>query len=225
MIITPRKQDETGRMYALRILRQNIISNELKPGTLISENETAQTLGLSRVPVREAFIELSHSKIIEILPQRGSRIALIDLNLVEESNFFRKTLECAIVKLACEMLTEKELLELEANVKLQEFYLENPSPEHLMRLDNEFHQMLFTFCHKERCHEMVVNMGIHFDRIRTLALTTVKDLKIVNDHRQLLDALKERNSMKAEEIITKHLNRFQLDEQVIKEKHPEYFSE
>lgn len=44
-------------------------------------------LGLSRVPVREALIELSKSDIVEILPQRGSRVALIDLKLVEEAGF------------------------------------------------------------------------------------------------------------------------------------------
>ena len=78
MNITPKNVDETGRAYALRILKQNISDTTLRPGTLLSENELSKMLGLSRVPVREALIELSKSDIIEILPQRGSRVALID---------------------------------------------------------------------------------------------------------------------------------------------------
>lgn len=223
MKITPRNPEETGRAYALRTLRDNIIDNELKPGTLISENEIAKELGLSRVPVREALIELSQSKIIEILPQRGSRIALIDLNLVEESNFFRKSLECAVVRLACEMLNENDLLELEANINQQEFYLANPSPFHLMQLDNEFHAKLFAACNKESCYQLITNMGIHFDRIRSLALMVVKDLKIVGDHRRILMAIKDRDAELAAELMNKHLSRFQLDEVLIKQQYPEYF--
>ncbi len=107
MNITPKNVDETGRAYALRILKQNISDTTLRPGTLLSENELSKMLGLSRVPVREALIELSKSDIIEILPQRGSRVALIDLKLVDEAGFFRRTLECAVVKLVCEKAAGK----------------------------------------------------------------------------------------------------------------------
>ncbi len=223
MKILQRHPEETGRAYALRVLRTNIINNELAPGSLVSENEIAGVLGLSRVPVREALIELAQSKIIEILPQRGSRIALIDLNLVDESNFFRKSLECAVVRLACEMLNENDLLELDANLNQQEFYLANPSPAHLMQLDNEFHEKLFKACNKESCYQMITNMGIHFDRIRTLALSVVKDLKIVGDHRRILMAIREKNADLAAELMDKHLSRFQLDEMLIKEHYPDYF--
>lgn len=109
MNITPKNVDETGRAYALRILKQNISDTTLRPRTLLSENELSKMLGLSRVPVREALIELSKSDIIEILPQRGSRVAPIDLKLVEEAGFFRRTLECAVVKLVCEKAAVKEL--------------------------------------------------------------------------------------------------------------------
>mgnify|MGYP000929655700 CR=1 FL=1 len=97
MKIISRNPDETGRAYALRVLKENITDTTLIPGTLLSENELAKELGLSRVPVREALIELSKSDIVEILPQRGSRVSLIDLKLVDEAGFFRRTLECAVV--------------------------------------------------------------------------------------------------------------------------------
>ena len=53
MNISKRLSTETAREYALRVLKENIVSLELKPGTAISENELAAKLGLSRTPVRE----------------------------------------------------------------------------------------------------------------------------------------------------------------------------
>ena len=49
---------ETAREYALRMLKENIISMELKPGAMVSENELAAQLGLSRTPVREALMDM-----------------------------------------------------------------------------------------------------------------------------------------------------------------------
>lgn len=210
-------------MYALRILKQNIIDNTLPPGTLLSENELASKLSLSRVPVREALIELSQSGIVDILPQRGSRISLIDLNLVEEAGFLRRTLECAVVRLACELISEEELLELSANLSLQEFYIKHPAPDRLMELDNAFHYALFSCCGKERCYRLVSDMSIHLDRIRSLALTTVKDLKIVSDHCEILEAIKNRQPDTAEELMKHHLSRFKIDEETIRAEYPLYF--
>lgn len=230
MNITPKNPDETGRAYALRILKQNITDTTLKPGTLLSENDISKRLGLSRVPVREALIELSKSDIVEILPQRGSRVSLIDLTLVDEAGFFRRTLECAVVGLVCEKaaagtLSDDFILSVKANLNMQDFYIENSVPEKLMELDNAFHHLLFSCADKERCYRMCCDMGIHFDRIRHLALHTVKELKIVNDHREIFQAICNGDAKTAQKLMTKHLTRFKIDEELIKNKYPDYFAD
>ena len=143
MRLTQRQPRETGRDYALRTIKDNIIHLELAPGSMVSENELAAAMGLSRTPVREALIELSKVKIVEIYPQKGSAVALIDYDLVEESRFMRKVLECAVVELDCEMATPEDIRRLQENVRLQNFYLENYYPEALMDLDNQFHALIF----------------------------------------------------------------------------------
>ena len=85
MRLTERYSKETGREYALRMLKDNIIHLDLIPGSMLSENELSSEMHLSRTPVREALIELSKVKIVEIYPQKGSAVALIDYNLVEEA--------------------------------------------------------------------------------------------------------------------------------------------
>ena len=99
---------ESNRDYALRVIRENIINLQLQPGSMISEQDIADELHLSRTPVHEALQELARTKIIEILPQRGSLVSLIDMELVEEAVFIRSTIEVAVVELACRKATEED---------------------------------------------------------------------------------------------------------------------
>ena len=85
MELLDRQPSENARSYALRVLLHNIITLELAPGSAVSENELSLVLKLSRTPVREALIELSKMGLVDIQPQRGSYIAKIDYELVEES--------------------------------------------------------------------------------------------------------------------------------------------
>lgn len=223
MRLTERFAKETGREYALRMLKENIIHLDLIPGTMLSENELAQEMGLSRTPVREALIELSKSKVVEIYPQKGSALALIDYSLVEEARFMRNVLECAVVELDCEVAAPEALEELEANIRLQEFYLENRSSEKLLELDDQFHRMLFRMAGKSQVYALMDSITIHFDRVRSMSLATVKELKTVSDHRAILDAVKEQNGIKARQLMEAHLSRYKIDEEALRREYPDYF--
>ena len=125
MRLPERLPRETGRDYAFRTVRDNIIRLELEPGSQISENELAAEMGLSRTPVREALIELSRVKIIETYPQRKSVVSLIDNELVEEARFMRDVLECAVVEQVCEKATPEDIERLKK-------FRANPSDESWM---------------------------------------------------------------------------------------------
>lgn len=223
MRLLERLPRETGRDYALRTIKENIINLELAPGSLISENELSSQMGLSRAPVREALIELSKVRIVEISPQKWSMVAPINYDLVEESRFMRYVLECAVVQLVCEKATPEDIRRLEENVKLQNFYLDNGSTESLMELDNQFHQMLFEIAQKPQIYTLIQNIAIHFDRVRRMALDSVKDLKIVEDHAAIVLAIQNRQPDRAKEIMETHLKRYKVDAAAIREKHPQYF--
>ena len=173
MKLLERLPRETGRDYALRNIKENIINLELAPGSQISENELALEMGLSRTPVREALIELSRVRIIEIHPQKKSTVPLISYDLVEESRFMRNLLECAVVELDCEMATPVDLERLNANVRLQNFYLNSYYTNELMTLDNQFHGILFEIAKKNQIFTLMQNITIHFDRVRSMALSAV----------------------------------------------------
>lgn len=224
MRLTQRLPRETGRDYALRIIKDNIVHLELVPGGMVSENELAAQMGLSRTPVREALIELSKVKIVEIYPQKGSVVSFINYNLVEESRFMRQVLECSVVELVCDVITPDGQRKLQENINLQNFYLENYYPESLMDLDNQYHKTLFEIAQKPQVYALMENLSIHSDRIRSLALLAVKNTKIVQDHQDILDAIIRKNPQEARTIMVAHLNRYEFDAATIYAQHPEYFS-
>lgn len=223
MNVLSRDGKETAREYAFRVIEYNIISSHLPPGSMVSENELAKEMGISRTPVREALIELSKIRLVEIYPQRGSYISLIDTVLVEEARYVRLLLEKSMVELTCEMAEKEDILALEENVRLQEFYLSEGIRDKLLELDNEFHRLLYKISNKTFTYELISKMMAHFDRVRSLSLSVIKDSKNIADHRNLLDAIKSKDASLAKEIITKHLSRYKLDEEQLKKEYPDYF--
>lgn len=223
MKLLERLPRETGRDYALRNIKENIVNLELAPGSQISENELAAEMGLSRTPVREALIELSRVRIIEIHPQKKSTVPLIDYELVEESRFMRSLLECAVVELDCEMAQPVDLERLSANVRLQNFYLDNYYTNELMTLDNQFHGILFEIAKKSQIFALMQNISIHFDRVRSMALSTVKNTKIVRDHEDILQAIGRKDPRAARELMEIHLSRYKINAADIRAAYPQYF--
>ncbi|WP_394526457.1 GntR family transcriptional regulator [Lacrimispora sp. JR3] len=223
MRLSERNLKETGREYALRMLKDNIINLDLIPGSMLSENELSAEMKLSRTPVREALIELSKVKIVEVYPQKGSAVAFVDYELVEEARFMREVLECAVVELACKLASEKDLEALKENVRLQEFYMENRSPKKLLELDNEFHRMLFHITSKDQVYHLMDSITIHFDRIRSMSLTAVKDLKTISDHKEIVEAIAAKDGIKAKVLMENHLSRYKFDEEALRRAYPGYF--
>ncbi|SFH78821.1 DNA-binding transcriptional regulator, GntR family [Pseudobutyrivibrio sp. OR37] len=219
-----RYNSETAREYAMRAITENIISIDLEPGQLISENEIASFLGVSRTPVRESIQELNKAALIEIYPQRGSYVSLIDSKYVEEAVFLRKVLDIAVIEEACNLATEDDIALLEENVALQEFYLKSNNTKKIFELDNEFHRMIYVAAKKEMIHNMRKNVMIHFDRVRTLSMLAVKDTKIVADHGIMLSAIKNKDKNKAKEIVEKHLDRYRVDQEELLRTYPQFFA-
>ena len=224
MIVPPKSPSETNREYAFRVISMNIISLDIEPGSMIGEQEIATILGLSRTPVHEALLELSKSKIVDILPQKGCLVSMIDPDLIREARFLRITVETALVEDACELAKEEDIRELEENLQLQEFYLSR-EVDKLLDLDNEFHKSIYVICNKLQCFYMVSLMSLHFDRVRSLSLKTIKDVKLVSDHKAIADAIAAHDKDAVQAAFSKHMSRFDLDWDIIKKAYSEYIAE
>lgn len=214
---------ENARTYALRVLIYNIIHIELVPGSAVSENELSSAMNLSRTPVREALIELSKMGLVEILPQRGSYISKIDYELIEESRFMRLVLENAILKLACEGISEEYLNALKSNLKAMKNCVRETDYQAFLELDNMFHQLIFDSVGRSWTYNIIRSQMIHFDRLRTLSVKTIRNTTTIRDHEDIVYAIERRDAELAEMLMTRHLARHQVEKSELVKQYPDYF--
>ena len=214
---------ETAKNYALRVLKENIVELELPPGSQISENELSAALSVSRTPIREALSELEKVKLVEIVPQKKTSIALIDYDLVEEASFLRSTLETAVIAEVCEKRTEQDLMRFEQNLAMQHIALRGGALEEMMRRDNEFHRFFFEITRKLEIWQLMQNLQVHFDRVRNLSLNTITDEAIITEHEAIFDSIKRREAAQARAQLSTHLVRYRFDAGIIQSTYPDYF--
>ncbi|WP_053955748.1 GntR family transcriptional regulator [Inediibacterium massiliense] len=224
--IKPRNPVESTRVYVYNILYDNIINLHLKPGYSISEKEIADVLNVSRTPVREAFIQLSQEDLIETYPQKGTYISLIDLELVEQSRFMREVLENSVVQLAAKEFSRELLFDLQSNLNMQNFCIQEENYQEMMKYDDEFHKMLFIGTKKERVWESIQRISSQFKRLRTLrfSATPISIWKtIYQEHCMIFKSIQEKNIDTVQQAMKDHLTKIVQYKVELQKKYPEYF--
>lgn len=208
MILYDKLEKETGKDYAYRVIKDNIMSLELKPGEVLSESDLAQKLNVSRTPIREVLIKLKSEKLIEVKPQTGTYVSLIDWNLIDQAVFMRYNLEKKVLEEAATNLNEDALIEMEKCLFAQKLIKDkqNNSIE-FHYLDNKFHKLLFEGTGKSGIWDAIANISTHYNRMRLLADIKKDKIYLIDEHMQYLNIIKRKNEDKVliEEIAKKHI--------------------
>jgi DNA-binding GntR family transcriptional regulator len=212
------------RDHIYSLLKDDILKLILLPGDQISEKEISEKFKVSRTPVRESFLQLAKEGLLEIFPQKGTCVSLIDLNLVEEARFMREHLEIAVIKLACENFSQEKIFSLEMNLKIQEMCMQEKNYERLFQLDEELHQMIFEECKKSNIWLAIQQMNMPFNRIRMLRLATDFNWdNIYHQHLMIVEAIKSKKPELAVKVIQEHLTMIVFDKEKLKKEYPSYF--
>lgn len=95
-------------------MRELILSGELEPRSRVNEGELTERFGISRTPLREAIKILATEGLLELLPNRGARVASLTLAEIEEMIEVIAGLEATAAELACHIITDKEIAAIEA---------------------------------------------------------------------------------------------------------------
>ena len=134
----------TLRAEVVDMIRDAIVTGQLKPGERLKESALARQMSVSRSPVREALRQLEQEGLIVSIPNQGSFVRSFDEDDVRE--IF--TLRAALEDLACEIVLKKGKLQpsdldrLEAYIEQQKQAVEARDFERLTELDMEFHEFL-----------------------------------------------------------------------------------
>lgn len=224
-VLPERDRGESNAEYTFRVLKASIINLRLSPGCALSEKEIAELLKVSRTPVREAFIKLSQETLLDVLPQRGTYVSLIDPEQVEESKFLRESLEKEVMKTACNGSFSREGLRfLRQSLALQEESMEAKDYLQLFALDEALHGAIFAACGKGRIWKAIQQMNTHYDRVRILNLTYGYDWPLIlEQHRLLVRSIAEGDTALGQEAIDVHLNKVIIDLRELKREFGHYF--
>lgn len=224
--LVERLPQESTREYICRLLRTNIVNLNLPPGTSLSEQEIADFLNVSRTPVREAFIKLNQDNVVDIMPQKGTYVSLIDPEHVAEAKFLRECVEKEVIKLACVSFPGEESFKLQANLALQELCIAEQSYVRWFELDEEMHGTIFAGCKKAHIWSVIQQMNIHYNRVRMLNLAVGFDWpQLVEQHKELVRAIREKNVALAAKVIHLHLNKVTVDLQQLQADFGHYFKQ
>lgn len=227
-----KEKNESVGDYAVRVIEYNIINMSLPPGTFISEKIISDMLDISRTPVREAFSSLEKVNFIEIYPQKASRVSLIDIDIIDETNFIRRTFEKEIIKTVCEKHSVEDLNLLNENISQYKKNIKDDDLYKLLNIDNNFHKILFLIANKKLTYSIVEDSMKHINRARIFNIiemdknkTLTNRNRTLKEHQDIFQAIKEKNSKKAISLIETHLTHVTEDLEFLKSKFPNYFKD
>ncbi len=206
-------------------VKNKILNLEYKPGQMISETEISELLNVSRTPVREVFIRLSYEKLIDIYPQKGTFVSLVDLSYVRESVYMRNLLECQIAGEIIDIGMKNLPAEIKKNIRLQKDLVENDGNiEEFLELDNDFHKVIFKAVNHETIWDIISTTRIHYNRFRLLTMYEPEMLnKVFQEHFEIMTKIEEGDKKGCNTLLKKHHYNGLEHADILKEKYPGYF--
>jgi DNA-binding GntR family transcriptional regulator len=206
------KMDSESRQYnsqterAYRTLKRSIMDNELVPAAIYLERELAEMMGMSRTPVREAARRLEAEGFVKIRPRHGITVLPISPEDMTEIYALLAELEPMAAELAARHgLSDVQLDRISKCVEDMDQALEEDNLDAWADADHDFHQLLVSYSGNKRLEWVVSTFWDQVYRARKVTLRIrEKPVGSNRDHRNLVQAIKDRDPVKAREIHKKH---------------------
>lgn len=156
-------RDSTSKKQFIRDrLRADIVTGRYAPGEPISERAIAEDHAASRIPVREALIELERDGLVSILPRRGAQVRSFSSENMSSLYQAREALEGMAARLAAHRLPQGGLASVQARIG-EEIGSGAADVEALTALGDEFHD---TIIQSSRNSVIIEMSGLIADRVK-----------------------------------------------------------
>ena len=194
------------REEAIAVLRAAILGGELPPGSIHSVAALAERLGVSPTPVREAMLALVESGLVEVLPNRGFRVSVINDEDLDEICALRMMLELPALALVIEQASDASLSELRTRLAELESAAADNDVAAFLVADRAFHLQLLALTGNRRLVRIVAGLR---DQTRIVGLHSLAAADALDataaEHRTILEALHARDVSAAQHLMTIHL--------------------
>jgi DNA-binding GntR family transcriptional regulator len=187
-------------------VKKAVLERRYEGGTLLTEGELAEAVGVSRTPVREALIVLERQGVVRFERNRGVRVLETTAHDLEEVFALRLLLEVPATRRACPLLGERELAALARELDAMRRFAAEGDEGTFMAHDKRFHELILQTAGNRRLAEIVGQLR---DVVRFRGASTVgrsRDLEtILTEHVAILDALRARDAGTAARAMREHL--------------------
>lgn len=195
---------------AYNLIKEKIITLQLKPGAPIDEDALCAEAGLTPTAVREALKWLSHDHLVDITPRHGIRVAEANPAELRELFEMRLPLETLCARMAAERATADDIVVMDALVREYERVKGAGDVDTLLDLDHRFHSALADAAHNRYMHETLERFFGLSERLWYLASPRIEwVLSALDRHAELVQAIKARDAERAAGLMHQHVLDFQ----------------
>ncbi len=190
-------------------LKRLIIEGEIEPGERIVETDYAEKFQISRTPIREAIRMLELEGFVESQSKGGVIVKKITMEDIEEIYRIRIALEAIIIDEAIRKAEKKDIRKLTRLMEDTEELLEEYEDEkEVFELFAQFNNILYEIAKLKRVEDMITNIKLYLSKFRRIAVENDERRRIAfEDHKAIVEAIKDRDSERALELNKIHLER------------------
>lgn len=191
------------KIVAADEVRRQIFEGQLRPGTRIDQDRIAEQLGISKLPVREAVIELSAEGIVQLEPRRGAFVATLAREDILDQYWMLGVISGMAAERAADRLTDADLDTLTAMAAEME---SSTSTETEELLNHQFHRIINRATGSRRLTAEIktlsraIPQGFYESHAGWRESTT-------HDHHEIVQALRERDGATARRLTEDHFRR------------------
>jgi DNA-binding GntR family transcriptional regulator len=197
------RTNSSERQKIVRDLKAGIASGKFKPGQRLVEAHLSEVFGVKRSKVREALRKLEQDGFVKIIPNVGAIVAEFSQKDIEHIYDLMSVLEGLAVRVITPFITAEQIETIEALVNKVETVDEAPL---FFESNNELHSFFIALSENDELKRLADNF---MSRIRCLNLQCLfspgQMAASVKEHRRILEAIKGRKAVKAEQLMRNHL--------------------
>ncbi|NRA71261.1 MAG: GntR family transcriptional regulator [Gammaproteobacteria bacterium] len=206
-MVNPTIIHKTRTQVVLEIIRERILSGDIKAGSPLRQSALATELNVSRIPVREALLQLEAEGLVKFEAHKGATAAALSATQVAELFDLRALIEPELLKQSIKKMSDHDIEHAEEILVQLEHSFHQPNSSNLWsELNTSFHSSLYTAADRPNTMEIVQNLNTNCDRYIRLHLLHKGIIpKAEKEHRLILKFCRKRDSKAACDMLREHI--------------------
>ncbi|GER23904.1 transcriptional regulator [Zafaria cholistanensis] len=199
----------TKSAYAYDEIRRRILTGEIPQGSVLSQAQMAQEIGVSTTPLREALRRLEAEGMVQLESHRDARVTPLTADEARDLYLIRESLDPMAASLAAASRTDVDIAAIGEALK-RLIPLSAAADLEAMTAHREFHRAIYTASHSPLLIGILEGLWDKADRYRQVGLNSQKDsakdrARVQKEHEEIADAVITGDADRAREVMRRHV--------------------